>query len=334
LKTRLTSNQIGTVVRLILSVVLLVILFKVVNIQQLHGHLLKVDLLHYGIGLGFYFLFIGIWAVRWHYIIRATGENISLRRAFVTTLVGNFFAMFLPEMVGSDVARMYEVSHERGTNANIVSTVLLDRVIGLVSVILMGLVALVLANHYLSDPTAVALIVGLLAVLLVGWVAFFYRRLMEWVFKRLFSLPLINRFETKIRSLYEALYHLHNQPRLLVITLLLALLVQLAEVTAVIFVARASNIEASPVHFFLFMPIIWLVTTLPITISGLGVREGAFAFFFAEVGVASSEAVALSLLFFSLKVISGMVGGLALFKGSATRYLRQRAGQSTKNIAV
>lgn len=324
MRLNLNRSQLGTFIRLGLSVVLLVVLFSIIDGQQFIGHLMHINPAYYIIGLLCYFGFIALWSLRWHFILRAAGERIGYRRVFTTTLVGNFFAMFLPEAVGSDLARMSEVSDEQRPRANIVSTVLLDRLIGLVSIILMALVALLFGSHFLNDSSIFLTIGGLLAALVAGWVLFFNRRFMGWWFDRLFKLPLVSRFENGIRKLYEALYHLHNQPGLLIAALLLALLVQVVEVISIIFLAQGSGTQVSPVYFFIFLPIIWLLTTLPISISGLGVREGAFAFFFAQVGVSSPEAVALSLLYYSFRVVSGLAGGLIFLRASLGVYLRKR----------
>jgi uncharacterized protein (TIRG00374 family) len=249
-------------------------------------------------------------------------------------MVGFFFAMFLPEAVGADLARMSEVTDERRPKANIVSTVLLDRVVGLVAIILMAFVALVFGSHFLDDQSIFFTIGGLLVAFVTGWVLFFNQRFMGWWFDRVFKLPLLGRLETSVRNLYEALYHLHNQPRLLIGSLLLALLMEVAQVLSVIFLAKASNIEVDPIYFFIFLPIIWLITTLPISISGLGVREGVFAFLFAQVGVLSSDAVALSLLYYSFRVVSGLVGGLLFLRTSVGNYLQKNARTRTAVAAA
>ena len=132
MKTKLNRTQLITVIRLILSIVMLGLLFSLVDRKHFVEHLLQINLAYFAIGLACYFGYVALWALRWYYIIRGSGERIEYRRVFSTTLIGNFFAMFLPEMVGSDLARMSEVSEERRASTRIVSTVLLDRVIGLI----------------------------------------------------------------------------------------------------------------------------------------------------------------------------------------------------------
>ena len=159
-----------------------------------------------------------------------------------------------------------------------------------------------------------------LIAFVVGWMVFFNRDLMrrfEWTLR----LPLVKLVEPKCRALYRALFHLHNRPILLLTSLGISLLMQGTEIVAVMFIAQALNISVEPVYFFIFMPIIWVVTMIPVSASGLGLREGAFAFFFVQIGVSSSDAVAMSLLYYSLRLVVGAAGGLVLIRFSVTNYL-------------
>lgn len=307
-----------TLLRLVLSVAIILFVFSQIDLASFVEHLRTINLGLYGIGVLCYFGFIALWSLRWWFIIRAANENAPLSRVFTTTLVGNFFAMFLPEAVGSDLARMYGLKER--TSANIVSTVLLDRVIGLVSLVLMAAVALLVGSNLINNQSIILLIIGLIVFFVVGWIIFFNRRFIEWCFKWLFKLPLVSRTEKSVRALYDALYYLHDQPRLLLMTLALSLLVQSAEIISVIFVAHALGLNTAPSYFFIFLPIVWIVTLIPISISGLGVREGTFVFFFTQVGVAASDAVAMSLLYYSFRIITGVIGGLIFMRMSLVGY--------------
>jgi uncharacterized protein (TIRG00374 family) len=174
--------------------------------------------------------------------------------------------------------------------------------------------------------TVTLLIVGLFFALVAGWIVFFNRDLMrkqDWFFK----LPFMNRVEEQIRSLYNCLHYLQTKPRLLVGSLVISFALQIIEVLSVICIAAALGMISETVpltYFFMFMPIIWVVTMIPISVGGLGVREGVFIFFFAQVGVPSDNAVALSLLYYSYLVFSGVVGGLLFLRASAGDVLRKR----------
>ncbi|MBZ0302472.1 MAG: flippase-like domain-containing protein [Anaerolineae bacterium] len=330
------KKQVVTIlVRLALSVILLGLLFFLIDREALIKAFSSVDPLYYVLGLAAYGATAMFWALRWYLFIRASGEKVSYLRALRTLLIGLFYAMFLPTIVGTDVGRMYELGRDANNNkSNVVSTVLLDRLMGMITLTLMAVTALLLGSQYAADRSVVWTVIGALAVLVAGWIVFFNRRVMEVIFRLVFALPGANRLEAMIREIYEALYLLHNQPRLLLVTGLASLLNSISETLAALLAARALGIDVAPVYFFIFMPLIWLIMIIPISISGLGLREGAFAFFFTQVGVSAADAVAVSLVFYSLNVIVATLGGIVLFQSSfiqTWRKLRSSRSVSTNH---
>lgn len=314
----MNRKHMTNILRLVLTAALLVWLFtSIIDEQERQRFLEEIRQLngqYYLIGLIFYVGFILCWASRWRFILRSTGEDAPLLRLFGITLVSNFFALFLPEAVGADLARM-TAGMQRRTNANYVSTVVLDRVVGLMALVLIAGGALLVGSDIIKNETASYLVAGVALAFVVGGWLFFNRRFMETVLGLVFRLPVLPRFEQPIRNLYEALYQFRRRPGVMFIALALALLVQAVEITSVIWLGQALGIEASIPYYFVVLPVVWLITTIPISIGGLGVRESVFIVFFAQAGAA--HALALSLLYYSFKVITGLIGGLLYLRPSA-----------------
>jgi hypothetical protein len=87
-------------------------------------------------------------------------------------------------------------------------------------------------------------------------------------------------------------------------------------------IARALAVDV-PFHlFFLFVPIIAIINTLPISFNGLGMREGVYQFLFVPAGVSSASAIAMSLAFYFLRVAAGLIGGLLYAVKSVRRLVR------------
>ncbi len=322
------KKHLGMLVRLAGSLVLILILLTVVSRDTASHRSLSVDPAYYALGLLAYLVMVGFWALRWYLFIRAAGEPVGYGRALLVLLRGLFYSLFLPSMVGTDVGRMVELGRSKNTSrSNAVSTVLLDRLMGLITLCLMAGVALVLGSRYAGNQGVKGLVIGVLVILIVGWAIFFNRPIMEAVFRIIFRLPIVNRLETAIRKTYEALFHLHDRPRLLFMVGNVSLLNTVSETLAAFFAAQALGVRVEPVHFFIFMPLIWLITIVPISISGLGLREGAFVFFFTQVGVSSADAVAISLLFYSFSVLVGLTGGFLLLAMSLREYFQTLARQ-------
>ena len=106
----------------------------------------------------------------------------------------------------------------------------------------------------------------------------------------------------------------------------LSLLVQVFVVLAAFCCARSLGLDISITPFFLYLPVISAVSTIPVSINALGLQEGAFILFFTRAGLAKPEALSLAFLFRLVVVILSVLGGLLwLARGGSNK----RAGRQT-----
>lgn len=119
-----------------------------------------------------------------------------------------------------------------------------------------------------------------------------------------------NRIWKKFVEVYGSLAEYKRYPYHLLLSFALSLLVQIIRITIYYTISRSLHMHIPIVYFFMFIPIIMIVIMLPVSIGGLGVREGAFVSFFSHVGVSSSGALAISVVFFVLMIITILPGGI------------------------
>jgi len=313
-------QQLGLILRLLTAIVLLTVLILIIDRDALIATFLSVDIPLYTLG---FVLFVGTiltWTLRWHLLMRAAGEVISFGKSLVTLTISMFFSMFLPTVVGTDLGRVYELGRDSSyRKSKLISSVLLDRLMGLMTISLMALIGLVVGSQFAGNQGVNLTVIGTLVVLFGGWVLVFNKRAEKIIFGILDQLPLVKRFSPQLHKVYTVLDELYRQPRLLARAGSVSIVNSLCTILATLLAARSIGVEISPLYFFIFMPIIWIIMTIPISVSGLGVREGAFIFFFSQVGVTNSDAIAISLLYYSYNVIVGIIGGLLLLYTSVTQ---------------
>lgn len=309
----MNKNNLRTLVRLFMSIILLLLLLVFVDLEALIQDFRSVNLMLYFIGLAAFVATILTWNLRWQLFMHAAGEMISFRKALSTLVIGVFYSMFLPSVVGTDAGRVYELAREdNARTANLISTVLLDRVLGLITIALLALLGLILGSQFANERSIVFVVLGTLVVLIGGWLLAFNQRVKTFVFDLIGRLPVIKRFSASLHALYDALYQLHRQPRLLLTAGSVSLINSFCTILATVFAALSIGLDINLIYYFIFMPIIWIIITVPVSIGGLGLREGAFVFFFTQVGVSPADAVAISLLVYSYNVIVGVFGGFQL----------------------
>lgn len=306
----MAKQWIGFFARLIISLILLIFLFTRINISDLVKHILNMDPLLFVLAIFFFILYLATWAYRWFLFIRNTGLKVGYIDTLRTLLVGLAVSLFLPSAVGADMGRAYDMARSRVEKVKIVSSVLMDRLIGLISLVGMSIVAIAIAGYQYLTIDIFFAIVGLALLLLVGWLVFFNILFMRR-FRSLFeSLPLINRVSGKIRDIYLALYYIQQDRHLFIRAVSVSAISGMFEILSVMMLAYAIGDRVDPIFFFLFLPIIWVILVIPIAIGGLGLRETVFVFFFTQVGMSDTHAVTVSLLYYSLYAVTGVVSGI------------------------
>jgi uncharacterized protein (TIRG00374 family) len=230
-----------------------------------------------------------------------------IRIFFESTFAGTF----LPASVGGDVVRAYSLSQLNVPPGQAVASVLMDRLLGVVSILVMGAVGLMLARtgdivsmRAIELPLLVASVLSAAA----GAIIFSERAasVAEAVALRLPFAP-IRRLATDLTRATRS-YGRHHVELGNVLTGSIG--VQVLRIIQAYCLGRALSIDLPLVAYFTFIPLILLVMLLPVSINGIGPSQVAFVWFFARAGVPEAQAFALSVLFVALGIVGNLPGGL------------------------
>ena len=301
--------KLGRILRVVISLIVLAIVIVNVGAEKLFDALRTIDLRWFAVALVFHVVGIAIRTWRWSMLIKVLGTPVSFGRLFYLYMAGTFFNTFLPTGIGGDVVKIIELSPERG-GAQAFSTVLADRLTGILGSSLVALsVAVLDPADVPPDVRATVIIVS--AAVLIASLFLTQRRILDRIFTRL---PFWSKLPKKLIKVYEALtaYSIGAIAR----STLISLPFTLALIGTQYALAIGLGINAPIRYFALFIPMVALVQLLPISFNGLGVREGAFQVLFGSVGVGNAQAVALSLMYYIVRVATGLLGGLMYLIGS------------------
>jgi uncharacterized membrane protein YbhN (UPF0104 family) len=318
------------IARLLISLGLLTFVLLTIGLERIGHSLLQADLAPLLIAFALFFVGVVIRAIRWRALLVALDLHVPLRRLVHLYFVGIFFNAFLPTGFGGDVVRILELSQDaqgaqpakppRGAEA--FGTVVLDRLSGLMVLFAMALLALPFSSELL--PPGIRLTLGALAAagLVAGGLVLqgrWLRRLGGWLPGPL-SLtgggPLARAYDAVTACGWQAV------GKALFISFIFNSLLVLEHYLA----GRAVSMRLNLTYFAIFVPVFSLTLTVPISLGGLGVREGMAVLLFTQVGVDEATAVAFSLAVYAIARITGLFGGLL--------YLSQSIGglrQETKN---
>jgi uncharacterized membrane protein YbhN (UPF0104 family) len=241
-------------------------------------------------------------SLRWGIIARA----FQFKGAWATYLgyyfVGMFFNLFLPTGIGGDVFKIHFLSKGIGRKLAATLTVLGDRYFGLFAMVLIGAICVLILPGLLPVPFENGLLIGggVLILILVG---------MPFILKivKRMNFSILEDFPTSITHL--------RKPGTLIPILALSFCLQTMGMGSVALMGNGMDIHVQAAFYFVALPMVNIMTMIPITFNGIGVREGALVYFLGLKGVEPEPALALGLLFFSIQVAVSLLGGLAYALG-------------------
>jgi uncharacterized protein (TIRG00374 family) len=260
-------------------------------------------------------------SLRWQALARPLGFDLPLGRFVSFYFIGMFFNLVLPTSVGGDVVRAWYLSGGPGRRLDAFLSVFVERLSGLL--VLLAIACLAAAVCPLSLPAWVPWSVwGLTAAGLVAVPVLVGLARLPCPAGRLSGLHArLVRFAGQLAAAGR-LYLAH--PRLLVGTTLLSGVVQAGNVVLVWLIGRAIGAPVPASYYWILVPLVALLTLLPISLNGMGIREGAMVLLLAPLGVGSGTAVSLAFLWFAACTLVSLGGvGFYLYGGNGTiRVLR------------
>lgn len=302
---------ISLILRVSVSVLLLVLLFKInnINFAELMLDIKSADKPLLAAALAIFFLIYVLCFLRWHILLKAAGIHIPLKRLLVSYSGGIFFSIFLPSTIGGDVVRTADLAAHTNRAKEVIATVFLDRLSGYIGLVAVVVPALLLGGK-LIDDRMVLLSIGIIVALLIAILLVLFNKFLYSKISKFLNTPGAEKIKEMVRGLHHEIHIFRHRKRVMVYNLSLSLLVQIVSPISAYLIALSLGVKINMIYFFIFMPIIGAITLLPISIGGLGLRESSYVFYFAKVGVIKQLALAMSLLCFAFILFYGALGGL------------------------
>jgi len=302
------SSWLKLCARVVVSVLLIAWLLTTIDVEEVLRTLATCRWLLVGTATGILSARMLLGGVRWQMILAAQDTQRSVLRLTSWYLIGSFFNMFLPTVLGGDVVRMYQAGRSTGKITDTIVSVMMERIIGCTGLVLLALIALSLPGSALPAGIRAA-VVGTSVCFVLGLAVSFHPVTSRIAVALLNQLG-ISKLGEAIDKGHHALWHLTRRRRVLLNAFCVTIVFHLIGVFCVYLTGLSLRLDLPFRLYCVAVPTIWTLTMLPVSINGIGVREGGFLLMFGTAGVSGADAVLLSLLtFFQLTVI-GLLGGL------------------------
>ena len=264
-----------------------------------------------GAGVGVFFLCTMVATARWKILLAVQNINMTWLRTWQLFMIGMFFNLFMLGSTGGDVVKMFLTMREAKDNkAAALLSVFMDRVIGMLALIFLSLSLLYFRYDLLDraegSSTLLNLLLWLLGAASITILGMFAVSALGWVH----YLPQWTPLRGRIVEVSAACHMYAKGWRLTIWALLISFPLFGMFFTTFYCAARAFTDLLGVVDIFSVMPIVAVITAIPISVSGIGLRESLFVSLLAPFGVGAAIATLISVSGFLINTMGSLAGGI------------------------
>jgi uncharacterized protein (TIRG00374 family) len=290
---------ISYLIKLSISAGLLLLIIRTVNLDETLTSLSLVPPAFFIGALCLQLASTSIASYRWFLIMRRLGSKDTFIFFLKSYFKGTFFNQGLPTSIGGDGIRIVDYSRVSGSTLDAFCGVFIDRFAGLAGLLILNICALSFSGELLPQQIRY-LLFSVLLLLLLFLVALFYPRRIKFF--------TANRWFSMIGQLSERYWQVYSSPLSIAAQLGLSILIHLCAMTAIYFLGTGVGVNYPLTVFLVLVPPVILLTLLPISLAGWGIREGAMVGFFLLVGADKTRVLSFSVLYGIIVLLHSLPG--------------------------
>jgi glycosyltransferase 2 family protein len=295
---------LSSAIKILVSAALLYLALRKVNFADLAARLDLTSAAWLALAVAITFLQIFVGVLRWRIVSAECGAPLPLRQAMRYNVIGTFFNQTLPSSIGGDAVRLWLVARNGAGWRAATYSIFVDRAVGLIALAVIIVASLPWSAHLISDAYGRSALILIDFAALAGGAGFLVLGMLPWPFlKRWWATHHIHACAVIAN---RVIFSRRNEPTIAILSFLVHFL-------AVVIAWCVVQSIAAPVGFdqtFLLIPPVMLITMLPISIAGWGVREATMGLAFGYAGLVTNEGVNISLLYGAVSFVVGAFGGL------------------------
>jgi len=299
-------------VRIIISAALLALLITKIpadDIQPKNTHAGTLTFLVAGLAFTLAGFLLSAW--RWQRVFAVFDVHVPLRTLLAHYLAGQFVGNVLPSTIGGDVLRVSRAAKTTGAGDIAFASVVIERLSGFVALPLLSFLGfalepslLALDHAWIALAIAGATVAGLVVILAVAaspHLAGRFAKHENWM-----------RF---IGAVHVGVDRIRREPRRAVRVLVAAIAYQASVLLAVWCAIHALGISLPNGAVLAYLPAVASAQVLPISLSGLGIREGLLVLLLRPLGVPTGKAIGVGLLWYGMTLVVSLLGAPAFAVG-------------------
>jgi glycosyltransferase 2 family protein len=309
-------------IKILVSAALLYFALRKANFSDLASriNIASMGWIAVAIAVTFFQIFVGV--LRWREVSAECGAPLGAMQAMRYNVIGAFFNQTLPSSIGGDAVRLWLVARGGAGWRAATYSIFVDRAIGLIALAVVIVASLPWSYNLIGDPHGRSALLFVDFAALTGGVGFLILGRLPWPWlKRWWGTHHLHACSVIANRI---IFSREHGPKIAVLSVLV-------HVLAVVIAWCVVQSIAAPVMFgqiFQLVPPVMLITMLPISIAGWGVREATMGLAFGYAGLMTNEGINVSLLFGAVSFIVGAFGGLVWI------FSAEKAAQGSAPIEV
>lgn len=300
------KTLIKTILRVLISITLMGFIMSKVEFPKIKDIISGFNPLYYLLAMCILAVHQFIWASMWRYTLREKHINISSKNIYRAVLTSYFFGTFLPSSAGPDLVLIFNIGKNLKDKQHAPGSFLFIRIINGTTILLVsGIALLFIANTFALKQILRITWTFLLCVWILYWIAVHPK-------SRIFAERIAQKYKLLhfIHKIFDSFSSFGKDNKTAVRIWLLGIAMTLLKVSIDYSIALALGIRIPYIYFLGLVPAVSFISMLPISIAGLGVREGAYVGIFSNLGVPSVNSFSISLAVFTLNIWLCIIGGL------------------------
>lgn len=304
------KKNLITLLKITVSVALIIFLISRVGLQDILQQFKTTNLwwLVFAISIFTVSNFLG--SFQWYLLLKSRGIHLPFGHVLAYYYVGLFFNNFLLGYIGGDAIRIYDISKKSGDSSGAVSSVFMDRFMGFVLLTTLALFSGLLWQNMLKSKTVLFVTIFIFAGWILAFIFLFNEKLGHNVGKFV-KLFFSSRIKVKMSEIYRDINSYKHDKKILGTTAFISFVIQFFRILVHFFAALSVGLHGHLKFFFLFIPIVALLASLPISIGGIGIRETSGVALFSQLsGFLPERIVAMEFLAYLIGLLSALPGGI------------------------
>jgi uncharacterized protein (TIRG00374 family) len=305
-------RKVFNTIKIFISCAIIFLIIKRIDLFEISGLLKRVNIKTVVVPFVFLVLIQLLLALRWRILLGCKNIKIPFKSLLFLQFLGLFFNAVLPTTVGGDIFKIWRFKKKFGKGKDAFASIFAGRVIGIAALIGFFIFIIIFNFKYIQS-LEFNLLPPLLSILMlciffvIFWKSFLRLKIIKKVL-RAFNL------EDKALEFQKSFSEYKVHPFSLFISFLISFTVLFLTIGYNFLIAGALSLDVTFQSFLIFIPIIFLLTLLPFTVNGWGIREGAYIFFFAQAGLTKEQALTIDIIAVFLGMLLSLPGGFIYLK--------------------